>query len=236
MSTPSTLIGMGDKLGFMRRLNLFDQMTEAEVEQISRELKMRHCNAHETVFEGSPDRVYLLKAGSVRLYHLSPDGEDVTTAVLEPGQLFGLSALFGGRSEDVSAEALTDAYVCEAGAQDFLAILARHPLMMAKVMMAMAKQMFRLERTIEGLAREPVDSRLARLVLDLLPGAELSRDGHLVPAMSRDEMAKIAITTRESVSRTLSAWSRSGIVELRGRRILVRDVERLQKLIHGTDG
>jgi CRP/FNR family transcriptional regulator len=236
MSTASTLIGMGDKLGFMRRLNLFDQMTEAEVEQISRELKMRHCNAHETVFEGSPDRVYLLKAGSVRLYHLSPDGEDVTTAVLEPGQLFGLSALFGGRSEDVSAEALTDAYVCEAGAQDFLAILARHPLMMAKVMMAMAKQMFRLERTIEGLAREPVDSRLARLVLDLLPGAELSRDGHLVPAMSRDEMAKIAITTRESVSRTLSAWSRSGIVELRGRRILVRDVERLQNLIHGTDG
>jgi CRP/FNR family transcriptional regulator len=100
----------------------------------------------------------------------------------------------------------------------------------------MAKQMFRLERTIEGLAREPVDSRLARLVLDLLPGAELSRDGHLVPAMSREEMAKIAITTRESVSRTLSAWSRSGIVELRGRRILVRDVERLQKLIHGTDG
>jgi CRP/FNR family transcriptional regulator, cyclic AMP receptor protein len=236
MTTTSTLIGMGDKLGFMRRLNLFEHMTEAEVEQISRELKMRHCGAHETVFKGSPDRVYLLKEGSVRLYHLSPDGEDVTTAVLEPGQIFGLSALFGGRSEDLSAEALTDAYVCEAGAQDFLAILARHPLMMAKVMMAMAKQMFRLERTIEGLAKEPVDSRLARLALDLLQGAESSRDGQLLPAMTREEMAKIAITTRESVSRTLSAWSKAGIVELRGRRILVRDAERLQMLIHTADG
>jgi CRP-like cAMP-binding protein len=49
--------------------------------------------------------------------------------------------------------------------------------------------------------------------------------------MTREEMAKIAITTRESVSRTLSSWSREGIVELRGRRILVRDAERLQKLI-----
>jgi CRP/FNR family transcriptional regulator len=226
---------MGDKLGFMRRLNLFDEMSEAEVEQIARELKMRHCGAHETVFEGSPDRVYLLKAGSVRLYHLLPDGEDVTTAVLEPGQLFGLSALFGGRSEDVSAEALTDSYVCEAGAQDFLAILARHPLMMAKVMMAMAKQMFRLERTIEGLANEPVDRRLARLLLDLLQGAESAPDGGLLPPMTREEMAKIAITTRESVSRTLSAWSRAGIVELRGRRVLVRDAGRLQDLIPGTD-
>ncbi len=236
MTTTSTLIGMGDKLGFMRRLNLFESMSEAEVEQISKELKMRHCGAHEAVFEGSPDRVYLLKAGSVRLYHLSPNGEDVTTAVLEPGQLFGLSALFGGRSEDLSAEALTDAYVCEAGAQDFLAILARHPLMMAKVMMAMAKQMFRLERTIEGLAKEPVDSRLARLVLDLVQGAEPSRDGRLLPAMTREEMAKIAITTRESVSRTLSAWSKAGIVELRGRRILVRDAERLERLVHTADG
>jgi CRP/FNR family transcriptional regulator len=155
----------------------------------------------------------------------------VTTGVLEPGQLFGLSALLGGGNEDVSAQALTDAYVCEAGAQDFLGILARHPLMMAKVMMAMAKQMFRLERTIEGLANDPVDSRLARLVGDLLQRAETSRDGQLLPAMTREEMAKIAITTRESVSRTLSAWSRDGIVELRGRRILVRDAERLQKLI-----
>ena len=234
--TTGNLIGMTDKLGFMRRLNLFDQMTAAEVEQISKELKMRHCLAHETVFEGAPDRVYLLKAGRVRLYHLSPGGADVTTAVLEPGQLFGLSALFGSSNEDLSAEALEDAYVCEAGAQDFLSILARHPLMMAKVMMAMARQMFRLERTIEGLAREPVDSRLARLVVELLDSADLPADGQLLPAMTREEMAKICLTTRESVSRTLSAWSKLGIVELRGRRVVVRDPDRLRILIHASDG
>jgi len=231
----STLIGMSDKLGFMRRLNLFEQMGEGEVEQISRELKMRHCRAHQTVFEGSPDRVYLLKAGRVRLYHLSPDGEDVTTDVLGPGHLFGLSALFGSSSEDVSAQTLEDSYVCEAGGQDFLAILARHPLMMAKVMMAMARQMFRLERTIESLARESVDRRLARLFFDLEGSGEKLRDGVLLPAMGREDMAKICITTRESVSRTLSAWSKDGIVELRGRRILVRDPERLRNLTHVSD-
>src|SRR5260370_32641751 len=98
-----------------------------------------HWRAHQTALEGLPDRVYLLKAGRVRLYHLSPDGEDVTTDVLEPGHLFGLSALFGGSSEDLSAEALEDSYVCEAGGQDVPAILARQPLMMDKVKMAMAQ-------------------------------------------------------------------------------------------------
>ena len=108
--------------------------------------------------------------------------------------------------------------------------------MMAKVMMAMAKQMFRLEKTIESLAREPVDSRLARLFVDLQGSAEKLREGILLPAMTRDDMAKICITTRESVSRTLSAWSKVGIVELRGRRILIRDPQRLHKLIHVSDG
>lgn len=149
---------------------------------------------------------------------------------------FGLSALFGSSSEDLSAEALEDSYVCEAGGQDFLAILARHPLMMAKVMMAMAKQMFRLERTIESLAREPVDSRLARLFLDLQGSAQKLSDGFLLPAMTREDMAKICITTRETVSRTLSAWSKDEILDLRGRRILVRDPERLRKLVHMSDG
>ena len=108
--------------------------------------------------------------------------------------------------------------------------------MMAKVMMAMAMQMFRLERTIESLAREPVDSRLARLFLDLQGSAQELREGFLLPAMTREDVAKICITTRESVSRTVSAWSKGGIVELRGRRILIRDQERLHKLIHVSDG
>jgi CRP/FNR family transcriptional regulator len=102
-------------------------------------------------------------------------------------------------------------------------------------MMAMAKQMFRLERTIESLAREPVDSRLARLFLDLQGSAQKLPDGSMLPAMTREDMAKICITTRESVSRTLSAWSKDGVVELRGRRILIRDPGRLHKLIHVVD-
>jgi len=95
--------------------------------------------------------------------------------------------------------------------------------------------MFRLERTIESLARESVDRRLARLFFDLEGSGEKLRDGVLLPAMGREDMAKICITTRESVSRTLSAWSKDGIVELRGRRILVRDPERLRNLTHVSD-
>src|SRR5258708_6711490 len=135
---------MSDKLGFLRRLNLFEHMNESELHEISKELTMRHHRAHETIYEGAPDRVYLLKTGRVRLYHLSPAGEEVTTALLEPGQLFGLSALFGGRNEDLRAVAPEYTCVCEAPGQDFLSIPPPHPVLMAQLILPLPQQLFRL--------------------------------------------------------------------------------------------
>src|SRR5579859_5882635 len=121
--------GMPDKVWFLRRLNLFEGMSEAEIEEVSHELKMRSCAPRQSVLAESADRVYLLKQGRVRLHHLTVDGQDVTTALIAPGQLFGVGAFFGSDGTATHAEALEESYVCEAGAQDFLAMLARHPLL-----------------------------------------------------------------------------------------------------------
>ena len=51
------------------------------------------------------------------------------------------------------------------GAQDFVRLLGRHPLLVAKVPVAMARQMFRLEETVESLVLDSVGQRLARLLL-----------------------------------------------------------------------
>jgi len=219
---------MPDKLWFLRRLNLFDGMTDSEVEAVSRELHMRHCPARSTILEGSAERIYLIKEGRVRLYHLSPEGREVTTAVLGAGQLFGLGALFGRATEATHAEPVQDSYVCDAGGQEFLQILARHPLLMAKVLMAMAKQIFHLEDTIENIVSRPVAGRLAGLVLSMLDQAEATPEGPLLRSISHEEMGKMIGATRESVTRTLGEWRRRGVIAMRGRRILIRKLHVLR--------
>ena len=213
---------MNDKVRFLRRLNLFEGISEDEVEAISRELKMTHCAVGEQI-GGRGDHVYLIKEGRVRLYMLSREGQEVTTAVLVPGQLFGLGALFGGGDEPSLAECVDGCYVCEAGAQDFLAILARHPLMMAKVVMAMARQIFRLQETVESMALESTRARLARHLLRLAEAGAADPEGRLLPPQTREEMAKVITSSRETVSRALAAWSREGVIATRGRRIVLRD-------------
>ena len=219
---------MPDKLWFMRRLNLFDGMTDAEVASVSSELRMRHCPQGTAIVDGSAERVYLVKEGRVRLYQVSPQGHEVTTAVLGPGQLFGLGSLFGRSSEATHAEPIQDTYICDAGAQDFLQMLAKHPLLMARVMMAMAKQIVHLQDTLESVVSQPVAGRLATLVISMSEQGEKTSEGVLLEPTSHEDMGKMIGATRESVSRTLSDWRRHGIISKRGRRILIRKLQVLR--------
>jgi CRP-like cAMP-binding protein len=212
-----------DKLWYLRRLNLFEGMSLEEVERISHDLRMRSCSAKSSVLDGSSERVYVVKQGRVRLYHVTENGQEVPTAILVPGQLFGLGALFGKGGDATFAEALESTVICDAAAQDFINMMARHPILMAKVMMAMARQMLRLESTIESIVSRPVAARLADLLITLAEQAERSSNGAIVvPAYSHDEMGKMIGATRESVSRTLGDWRRAGIITMQGRRILVQ--------------
>ena len=220
---------MPEKIWFLRRLNLFDGMADKEVEEISKELKMRSCAPRHSLVFDDGDSVYLLKHGRVRLYHITKDGQEITTAVVIPGQLFGLGAFIGSDGTATHAEVLEESYICEAGAQDFLAILARHPLLMARVVMVMARQLFRLEQTIEGMASQPVPQRLASLLVEQMAEGEPVDGGVLLPAHSQEDLAKLVGTTRETVSRSLSSWRAEKLITLRGRRILVVDPERLRR-------
>jgi len=122
--------------------------------------------------------------------------------VVSPGQLFGLGALVGVEGSATHAEAMEESCICEAGAHDFLAMLARHPLLMARVIMVMAKQIFRLEQTIESMASQHVSQRLAALLLEEMAEGQTLDGGVLLPVRSHEELAKLIGTTRESVSRT----------------------------------
>lgn len=212
---------------YLRRLNLFDGMTDEEIDSVSHMLRDRRCAAGERVWDRDPDRLYLLKEGRVRLYRTTADGQETTTAVLRPGQLFGLGGLFGHADEGM-AEALEPSVVCDASASHFLRVLAQHPVLMARVTMTMARQMFQLERTIEELSTRRVPSRVAATLVELA-GTAVATSGVPVLPQSQTEIAKLVGTTRESVARAVGELRAQGVLAA-GNPLRVLDLPRLREL------
>lgn len=131
---------------------------------------------------------------------------------LGPGQLFGTSSLFG------------------AATAKFLQIMALHPGLAAKVITLLARQLFELEQSVERVATETVDQRLAGLLLSL---ATRDRGSLRLNNLSQSDLARMIGASRESVSRAIGRWEREGAVASGQRSVEVRDETALQRIAQG---
>ena len=193
------------KLWFLRRLDLFEGLSEPEMERLGTLLQMRSCRSgQDLVVRPSGDRIYLVKAGRVR--------------VLQGGVAL---------ATDQRVVAIDDVVFCEAPAAQFLGAMAVHPRLAAKLAMILARQLFELEQVVERSATDPVSSRLAELLL-----RAARRDGPTteVRGISQADLARMIGSSRESVSRLIAEWERDGIVHNRPRLIELADEAALRRL------
>jgi CRP-like cAMP-binding protein len=217
-----------DKLWFLRRLDLFEGLTDEQVHRLGALMRDRACHVgQDVVVRPAGDRIYLLKQGRVEVM-----SGDVAVAVLGPGQLFGTSAFFGAAQRGQRVVAVEEVVVCEAPAGQFLAAMATHPRLAARLMTLLARQIFELEQTVERTATETVAQRLADLLLRLARRDEPRIEIRGIP---QADLAKMIGASRESVSRQIASWERDGILRGGQRRIEILDEQRLTDLSHGME-
>ena len=214
------------KLWFLRRLDLFESLSDAQVEQVAALMRDRTCVAGDDVtVRPSGDRIYVIKKGRVRVHN----GE-VAVAILGPGQIFGTSALFGAAATMQRVVAVDDVLVCDASSAKFLQIMATHPTLAAKMMSLLARQLFELEQSVERVATETVEQRLADILLRL---AGRDKDVLRLRNLSQADLARMIGASRESVSRTLGRWERAGSVRSGQRWVEILDEDALRSIATG---
>ncbi len=218
---------MADKLWFLRRLDLFEGLSDVQLERLADLMRDRTCHVgDDVVVHPTGDRVYIVKKGRVAVLD-----NGVASAVLGPGQVFGTSAIFGVATSAQRVVATEEAVICDAPAGQFLGAMATHPRLAARMMTLLAKQIFDLEHTIERTATEPVHQRLA----DLLVRMGKRDGGRLeVRALAQADLARMIGASRESVSRLVAGWERDGILRAGQRRIEVLDESRLLTIARGA--
>jgi len=218
---------MPDKLWYLRRLDLFEGLSDAQVHRLGELMRDRACHVgEEIVVRPAGDRIYLMKKGRVEVL-----SGDVAVAVLGPGQLFGTSAFFGAAQRGQRVVAVEDVVVCEAPAGQFLGAMAMHPRLAARLMTLLARQIFELEQTVERTATDPVGQRLADLLLRV---AKRDDQGKVeVRGIPQADLARMIGASRESVSRQVAAWEREGILRGGQRLVEILDEDRLTARARG---
>ena len=177
-----------------------------------------------------------LRVGMVKLVRNMPDGRQRIVRVLRSGDVLGLEALFSSTYE-CEAVALTGVKVCRLPVEVIQRLNQETPRLHQRLMGKWHQSLKEADDWLADLNFGNARQRLGGLVLKMrahamagsgLPGA--AADSGVVTLFSREDMGAMLDLKLETVSRTLNAFIREGLLEpmdRQGRAYRVLDEARL---------
>jgi CRP-like cAMP-binding protein len=221
------------KLQALSEIEIFQDLTEQEMEEMERSTTMSTCEAGRVFYgpEETGEVLFLLKKGRVQLYRLSPDGKKLIVAVLGSGAIFGEMSLIGQGMHNTFAESLTDCTLCVMSRQDVERLLRTKPQVGLRIMEVMARRLREAETKLEELAFKSIPSRLAKLILNL------SKEGNgqrIIAGFTHQDLAEMVGTYRETTTQTLNQFKSEGWIEIERKRIKIINPEPLQELAEAS--
>lgn len=216
-----------DKQSYLKDVDIFRDLSPEEIDALGRRAPMREVPAG-TIFYAPDDAtevLFILKMGRVRLYHLSPDGKALTTAILESGTIFGEMALLGQGLAGSYAEAMTPCVLCLMSREDVKTLLLGDPRIALRIVEVLGQRLIEAERRLSDFAFKSLPERLAALLLRLAqePRPRLWGSGYLEVRYTHEQLAEMVGTYRETVTKILNEFRAAGWVDLRRGRIVILD-------------
>jgi CRP/FNR family transcriptional regulator len=226
--------GTESAVALLRRVPLFSDLDAPDLERFSRVAIARTFPGGTRVFhEGDQsDACYIVRSGSFRVTREHSDGRAITLANLGPGDIFGELAMLDGEVRSASVEALGDGELLALPAMDVRALLARHPEITVKLVAALVRRLRQANERISRQSFQTVPSRVAGVLSQLVAEEAPAADGGGVTIrMNQADLAQLAGTSRESVSRFLAELERAGVVRSGRGRVTILEPSKLRNYI-----
>lgn len=183
-------------------------------------------------FEGAAaQHIFALRSGLVKMVKPLENGKERITRVLIPGEIFGLEAL-AEATYPLSAVVLQDAEICAISREQFYAFLRSNPDFTLEIVRFLVGEVARVRTQMTAMSFKDARRRVVTFILSLLSPDQVGPAGpgtcSLTLPLSSQEIGDVLELSPETVSRTWNILRREGLIEKRGRRLLIQDLKRFE--------
>ncbi len=224
----------GERIRLLSMVDVFEPLSTEEIERLDERLPDAHLEMGDIFY--SPDdpseKVFILRRGKVRIYKVADDGREFTLAVVEDGTMFGEMTLTAQRLQGAYAQAMEPSEVSMMLRKDLERLILEKPQVGLQIAHLLSERLRRYEIRLEDITLKDVPTRLASMIL-LLVEAEgvVTSEGYVrIPThYTHQRLGTMIGTNREAVSRAFGVLQEEAIVELRRRKIYVKNLEALKR-------
>ena len=212
---------------FLRHLPLFEGLSGDELARVASGATRRRLRRGEVLFrQGEPSTgFHVVLHGRVALTARSRRGAERITDIIEAGHSFGEAIMFLERPYIVGAHALGDSLVLQVAKEAVFAELERSPRFARRIIATLSAK---LQASVRQLETYALGSGRRRFAAWLLRGVSGERGEVTLPAAKRAVASTLNLSA-EHLSRILGELADDGLIEVRGRKIVIPDVARLRQ-------
>ncbi|OYX84034.1 MAG: Crp/Fnr family transcriptional regulator [Flavobacteriales bacterium 32-34-25] len=187
----------------------------------------------EVIFEEGENvnGIFCIKDGVCKLTKLSPNGKDHIVKLVTKGELLGQRSMISDEPVNLSAVALEDMQVCFVPKREIMGFFDKNNQFSMNVMRTICGDLKDADSQMVNMAQKTVKERLAETLLYLQDTFGKNEDDTLKIQLTRDELASMIGTATESCIRLLSDFNKSGLIEIKGKKILLKDIAKLKKMV-----
>ncbi len=177
--------------------------------------------------------VFVIQQGAVKLSRVNHKGDQLTSAILEIGEIFGPGLWDEGNSE------AQETAICKGSTQlfrvsnkEFRAILTTHPDLAWHFIQRLIKRQLQSERRLEAILYQNVKNRLVGFLYErVLSYEQLNHDDNGIEIRLRQqELADLIGASRPVVSTILKEFKTRGVLSTTRDVILIEDVAAIKRL------
>lgn len=208
----------------MEQCYLFSRLNTDDLAQLREITKEKAYPAGTILFyDGeTPDKLRLIKSGTVQIVKHDSSGNEIVLSDFHANDLIAEMAHFEAIPYPATARCETDVKLYEIDFEDFKSRFLNRPEMALGIIRSLTRKIKQLEGVIRRSLIDDAQTRLVRYLLE--------HDDRL-GQMTQRQIASQVILTPETVSRILRRLKEQGWVEVRSRKIVLRDREALGRLL-----
>ena len=222
-----------DKLSLLVSVRIFSDLSSSDLNKIAERMIQRTYTKGQMILleDDLGQTFFVIGGGSVKITRLSDDGREVILAMLGESDFFGEMSLLDGAGRSANVVALDSSEVLTLSRNDFLEILQEYPKISISLLEELTQRIRKSDQQIESLSLSDVEQRIGITLIRL--AEELGTIKHGTVKINnlpyQQDIANMAGTSRETVSRTFKLLEEKGLVAREGRKLIIYNFNQFTK-------
>jgi CRP-like cAMP-binding protein len=216
-------------VGFLKYIPLFSELSEDDLREIVK-LAVRQVYKKDNMIlieEEIGSTMFIILDGRVKISRISDDGREVILSILSEGDFFGEMSILDGQNRSANVVTLDDSRIMVIRREDFLQMLHDYPQIAINLLKELAQRLRRSDAQIKSLSLQNATGKVASTLLRIADDSGKIHLGQVeIPRLPpQQDLANMAGTSRETISRVLKALTKQGHLRKEGSRLIIKDYE-----------